>query len=154
MLSIHMGVADDVSDRIRSNSDSDGYHVYRADRATREGSEFVGEVESGRFSDVLRRHRNACTAFEMITGAGYRDPAEMADTYSSAEHAGRVRTDVLSIATDLADNEYTCTVRLDTARPQLATITNGVERAQIEFDSSRVRWIPPDGYGEGMTTGE
>lgn len=141
-----MGVVDDVSDRIRSNGDASGYHVYRADRATREGSKVVGEVEPGRFGDVLRSHREACDAFEMITGAGYRDPAEMTDTYSAAEHAGRVRTDVLSIAADVDDNGYTCTVRLDTARPQLATITNGVERAQIEFDSSRVRWIPPDGY--------
>lgn len=154
MLSSHMEVVDDVSDRIRSNSDADGYHVYRTDRATREEGKFVGEVESRRFKDVLRRHRNACNAFEMITGAGYRDPAEMADTYSSAEHAGRVRTDVLSIAADLDDNEYTCTVRLDTTRPQLATIANGVERAQIEFDSSRVRWIPPDGYEGRLDTVE
>lgn len=139
-----MGVVDDVSDRVRSKDDGIRDHVYRADRATREAGTFVGEVEPGQFEDVLRTHRDACDAFEMITGTGYRDPAEMAGTYSPAEHAGRVETSVLSIAADLDGTESTCEVRLDTARPQLATITNGVVRAQVEFDSSRVRWLPPD----------
>jgi len=56
---------------------------------------------------------------------------------------GRVRSDVRSVATDVGDG-YTCVVRLDTADPQLATVRNRVERAQVEFDTERVRWLPPE----------
>jgi len=147
-----MGVVDDVSDRLRSDDDSDGCHVYRTDRVDREDGRLLGEVAGERFCEVLLRHSDACEAFRMISGAGYRDPTEATGSYSAAEHAGRVETDVESVATRLSDGGHTCAVRLDTAGPQLATIrndvertrTDGVERAQVEFDTARVRWVAPE----------
>lgn len=144
-----MDAVDDVSDRIRSDGGTEERHAYRTDRAAREDSRFLGEVDDERFREVLASHPEACEAFRMISGTGYRDPAEAMGTYSAAEHAGRVKTDVESIAAVLDDADHTCVVRLDTADPQLATVRNGVERAQIEFDTARVRWVPPDAGESG-----
>ena len=139
-----MDAVDDVSDRIQSDGGTEERHAYRTDRAAREDSRFLGEVDDERFREVLASHPEACEAFRMISGTGYRDPAEAMGTYSAAEHAGRVKTDVESIAAVLDDADHTCVVRLDTADPQLATVRNGGDRAQIEFDTARVRWVPPD----------
>lgn len=140
-----MEVADDPSDRPRSDGDPERCRVYRTDRAVREGDRFLGEVDGDRFREVLLRHPEACEAYRMISGTGYRDPAEATGSYSAAEHAGRVEADVESVAAELSDAGHTCVVRLDTADPQLATIRNDVERAQIEFDVDRVRWVAPEG---------
>lgn len=140
-----MGVVNDVSDRIRSDDNSGECQVYRTDRVDREGGRRLGKVDGERFCEVLLRHSDACEAFRMISGAGYRDPTEAAGSYSAAEHAGRVETDVESVATGLTDGGHTCEVRLDTAGPQLATIRNDVERAQVEFDTARIRWVAPEG---------
>jgi len=142
-----MGVVDDVSDRFRSDDESDECHVYQTDRFDREGGRLVGEVDDERFREVLARHPEACEAFRMISGAGYRDPTEATGSYSAAEHAGRVRTDVESIAAVLDDADHTCVVRLDTDDPQLATVRNEIDRAQIEFDTARVRWVAPETAG-------
>jgi hypothetical protein len=142
-----MGVMDDVSDRLRSDGDSDERHAYRTDRTARENGRLLGRVDGGRFREVLLRHPDACEAFRMVSGTGYRDPAEAMGTYSPAEHAGRVKSDVESIAANLHDG-HTCVVRLDTADPQLATIRNETDRAQVEFDVSRVRWLPPESTAE------
>ncbi len=77
----------------------------------------------------------------MSAAASYRDPAETVGTYSAAEHPGRVKTDVGLIAAVLSDGGYTCETRLDTADPQLATVRSDTERAQIEFDTARARWV-------------
>lgn len=143
-----MGAVDDVSDRLRSDDDSDGCHVYRTDRAVRESGRFLGEVDGERFREVLLRHADACEAFRMISGTGYRDPSEAVGTYSASEHAGRIKTDVESVASTLPDGGHTCEVRLDTADPQLATIQKDLERAQVEFDTARVRWVAPKSAGE------
>ena len=151
-----MGVVDDVSDRLGSDDGSDECHVYRTDRVDREGGRLLGEVEGERFCEVLLRHSDACEAFRMISGAGYRDPTEATGSYSAAEHAGRVETDVESVATSLSDGGHTCEVRLDTAGPQLATIRTDAERAQIddgeraqvEFDTARIRWVAPEAVEE------
>ncbi|MFW6317857.1 MAG: hypothetical protein ACOC06_05230 [Halorubrum sp.] len=138
-----MGITDDTSDRHRSDGDTDGRHAYRTDRIVREDGRLLGEVDGERFREVLLRHPDACEAFRIISGAGYRDPAEAMGTYSAAEHAGRVESDVRSVAADVKDG-YACVVRLDTADPQLATVRNRVARAEVEFDTERVRWIPPE----------
>lgn len=144
-----MEVADDGSDRPRSDDDSRGRHTYRADRAVREGGRLLGEVDGDRFREVLLRHPDACEAYRMISGTGYRDPAEATGSYTAAEHAGRVEADVESVAAGLIDPGHTCVVRLDTTGPQLATVRNEVERAQVEFDVDRVRWVAPEGTGSG-----
>ena len=139
-----MGVVEDVSDRLRSDDNSDGCHVYRTDRVDRAGGRRLGEVDGERFCEVLQRHPDSCEAFRIISGTGYRDPTEATGSYSAAEHAGRVETDVESVATSLSDGGHTCEVRLDTAEPQLATIRNGVERAQVEFDTGQIKWVAPE----------
>lgn len=142
-----MGFADDTSDRLRTDGESGQGHTYRTERTVREDGRFLGEVDAERFCEVLLRHPDACEAFRIISGTGYRDPAEAMGTYSPAEHAGRVKSDVRSVAADVGDG-CTCVVRLDTADPQLATVRNRVERAEVEFDTERVRWLPPEAAAE------
>lgn len=135
-----MGAVDDLRDSLREN---DGPDTYVVSKTRREGDTHVGEVEPQRLRELLREYPDACRVFEMVTGAGHEHPVAGDGDYSRAEHAGRVETDPEPVITDLSNGAYSCRVRFDTSDPQLATVTNGTTRAQVEIDDTVARLVPP-----------
>lgn len=135
-----MGVVDDLRNGLTEDSDAD---LYVVTETRYDGSDHLATIDPARVRELLREYPDACRAFRIANGAGYDHSPSVNRTYSQAEHAGRVETDVAAIADEISDHRTVCSVRLDTTDPQLVTIEDDTVRAQIEIDDSVVRWVPP-----------
>lgn len=139
-----MGVTDDILDDTQGGGEPDTFVV---SETRYEDGNYVGEVERDRVRRLLREYADACRVFRIIAGASHEGSAAGRDTYSRAEHAGRVEVEAASAVDDIVGGRYGCRVRFDTSAPQLATVTDGTVRAQIEIDDAVVRFVPPDESG-------